>query len=145
MPMQAVGIEARVRSYLHRQITWLEEYTAQLGPLDPIEESARILQLLKLWEHEAAQFTIEQQGLLHEWEGGHHALPPEREAIRALARRAEVLSNEASDLVQCTLVKIEEAQGTDQSSMHTLRRTRETLSKYRPFAAEDPQCIDRKA
>ena len=145
--MPELGLAARVKDYLARQIAWTELVLEELGHLDQDlagKELDVLLDRQSRHEKEMEGLAREYHGLQQEWAQA-EVRREERSEVRALSKRAQELAaalrrryDEAVEMAEAALVE-------SSGQRRALRRGRDMLGKYRPGLEEGPGFIDKKA
>lgn len=146
--LDSLDLVRRVTAYFERHIAFFEEVLAGLGRIEENlagEDFERLLSQQARDDERSAHLLRERRGLLREWLHDTGLTDADRQAVRVLSDRFDVLAGqvrerygEVMDLVQQEL--------TDRRDIyHTLRRGRGLLNTYRPGGGDQGAFIDKKA
>jgi len=141
------AIQERVARYLGRHIAWFEKALHEMQDFReglPIEQLDGLAALQKQREAELTQLMLEHQGLLREWRAASVATH-DREHVRALAARAEVLQNELRQAYGAALAYVQQAAADNAATSSSLRQGRDLLDKYRHGGRQGGAWFDQQA
>lgn len=146
--MSSAELVRRAKSYFTRQAAWFERTRGELAGvkhcLDP-EGLEKLAAQQARQAEEFARFEKEFKVLADEWTQAKDVAQADREAVRTLARRAEVLATELFNEFERARGAVDERMVVLRKSWNALQRGRDMLKKYRAY--DDPQrgLIDRDA
>jgi len=145
--MATYSLTFRITDYLKRQIQWSEVVLKELESFKQAEDSDFEVLLLQQHtrEREAHDMSREYNGLSREWGEAKNVTDEEREAIRALSRQAEQLTEALHECYRNVERIAESRRKENQSALNDLRRGRRSVTIYRPEGLVSPGFIDRKA
>ncbi len=138
----------RLTNYFTRQIAWLQQV---LSEFDHFEHALNEPELDALAEQQRAhdrqleQFAREQRGLLHEWQQAADVPETDRQAVKALAAQAKLLTDQLNLTYGHAMKTLGKMKARRTRAAQALQRGRGMLDKYRPGGDLDPGFIDRKA
>jgi alkylhydroperoxidase family enzyme len=138
--------KARLRDYFVRHIALLEDTLERFRQVEGMSDEAALDYLrsaLDAFEKQEAPFTREFHLLRREWDAA--GVPEgDRQAVRALARRAAQCAQALTDHMQ----KVQQTLGVQQDelakSLNRLRAGRDLLGKYGIRRQDDAGTMDKK-
>ena len=145
--MPTYPLTYRIESFLKRQIAWSKNALAALDTFEKAsdDEIEALLLEQKKREREAGDMAREYNGLSHEWHQMDNVDAGERESIRALSQEAQVLSELLRTRYAVAQKIANQRVQKKQEALDDLRRSRRSVTIYRPEIILSPGFIDKKA
>lgn len=146
--MLDADVAARVKKHLGRHVEWLEEgiRAAQTASDTMSEEDLEALLAAQAKRNaELTHLWREQAGLLREWRVARNAGQEDRTEVRRMADHAQQLTEELRALQENLITALSLRLLNRQDAIHSLRRGRDLLGKYRPGGEDTSGFLDKRA
>ncbi len=143
-----VDIAQRMKDYFRRQIDWFEQMRLELQRLENGLEGEEFEQVADQ-DRRRAQVSRalhdEFAALKKEWDRTGPIADTDREAVRAIARRAEEIGNDLQQVFDRVAHKAGTRAEALRNEFGRLRHNKGWMTKYRPTGQEGASFVDRKA
>ncbi len=145
--MPTYPLAYRITNFLERQISWTEKALTDLDGAEQIPDEAleALIQREAVREKEARDLAKEYHGLAYEWKHDDTMDDGEREAIRALSKQAQLLSEQVQQRFKAVQRSTEARLRTKRLALNDLRRGRRSVTIYQPEMLVSPDFVDKEA
>lgn len=144
--MDDADLVVRAKAYFDRQIAWFEHRLTDLESLErdlTDEELDPLVRQQARHADEMARLESEFWAMARDWQDAAHIAPADREAVHALAQRAEALAAQLRAAHSCAQAAVAQRLGTLETAWQALRKGRVLLNTYRVPDAREGDWMDK--